>query len=72
MVESGALHIVIVDDHPLFRDALKLTLQNKLAAASIEIRHVQRLFVGEPALRAGGRHVPYFPTPANRVRERAV
>ncbi|MBV9568615.1 MAG: response regulator transcription factor [Hyphomicrobiales bacterium] len=36
MVESGALHIVIADDHPLFRDALKLTLQNRLAAASIE------------------------------------
>ena len=35
-VESGALHIVIADDHPLFRDALKLTLQNRLAAASIE------------------------------------
>ncbi len=36
MVESGALHIVIIDDHPLFRDALKLTLQNRLAAAWIE------------------------------------
>ncbi len=36
MIESGALHIVIIDDHPLFRDALKLTLQNRLAAASIE------------------------------------
>src|SRR6516225_2591877 len=36
MVESGALHIVIVDDHPLFRDALKFTLQNRLAVASIE------------------------------------
>ena len=36
MVQSGALHIVIIDDHPLFRDALKLTLQNRLAAASIE------------------------------------
>jgi DNA-binding NarL/FixJ family response regulator len=36
MHESGPLHIVIVDDHPLFRDALKVTLQNRLAAASIE------------------------------------
>jgi DNA-binding NarL/FixJ family response regulator len=36
MAESGPLHIVIVDDHPLFRDALKITLQNRLAAASIE------------------------------------
>ncbi|MFI5015279.1 MAG: response regulator [Hyphomicrobiales bacterium] len=36
MVQSGPLHIVIADDHPLFRDALKLTLQNQLAAASIE------------------------------------
>jgi DNA-binding NarL/FixJ family response regulator len=36
MVQSGALHIVIIDDHPLFRDALKLTLQNRLATASIE------------------------------------
>jgi DNA-binding NarL/FixJ family response regulator len=36
MVESGPLHIVIADDHPLFRDALKLTLQNRLASASIE------------------------------------
>jgi len=33
MVESGPLHIVIADDHPLFRDALKLTLQNRLSAA---------------------------------------
>lgn len=36
MAESGPLHIVIVDDHPLFRDALKITLQNRLAKASIE------------------------------------
>jgi len=36
MAESSPLHIVIVDDHPLFRDALKLTLQNRLAGASIE------------------------------------
>jgi len=36
MAESGPLHIVIADDHPLFRDALKLTLQNRLASASIE------------------------------------
>jgi DNA-binding NarL/FixJ family response regulator len=36
MAESGPLHIVIVDDHPLFRDALKVTLQNRLAKASIE------------------------------------
>jgi DNA-binding NarL/FixJ family response regulator len=36
MVESGPLHIVVADDHPLFRDALKLTLQNRLAGASIE------------------------------------
>ena len=36
MAESGRLYIVIVDDHPLFRDALKVTLHNKFADASIE------------------------------------
>jgi DNA-binding NarL/FixJ family response regulator len=36
MAESSPLHIVIVDDHPLFRDALKVTLENRLAGATIE------------------------------------
>jgi DNA-binding NarL/FixJ family response regulator len=36
MGESGGLHILIIDDHPLFRDALKVTLQNRLSGASIE------------------------------------
>lgn len=36
MAESGHLHIIIADDHPLFRDALRLTLETRLSAATVE------------------------------------
>jgi DNA-binding NarL/FixJ family response regulator len=36
MAESGPLQIIVVDDHPLFREALKVTLQNRLTGATIE------------------------------------
>ena len=36
MAESGPLHIIIADDHPLFRDALRLTLETRLSAATVE------------------------------------
>jgi len=36
VAESGHLHIIIADDHPLFRDALRLTLETRLSAATVE------------------------------------
>jgi len=36
VAESGPLHIIIADDHPLFRDALRLTLETRLSAATVE------------------------------------
>jgi DNA-binding NarL/FixJ family response regulator len=36
VAESGPLHIIIADDHPLFRDALRLTLETRLSAATIQ------------------------------------
>jgi DNA-binding NarL/FixJ family response regulator len=37
MAESPPLQIVIADDHPLFRDALKLTLERRMPSASIDV-----------------------------------
>jgi DNA-binding NarL/FixJ family response regulator len=36
VVESEPLHIIIADDHPLFRDALRLTLETRLSAAKVQ------------------------------------
>jgi DNA-binding NarL/FixJ family response regulator len=33
---SEPLHIIIADDHPLFRDALRLTLETRLSAATVQ------------------------------------
>jgi DNA-binding NarL/FixJ family response regulator len=36
VIESEPLHIIIADDHPLFRDALRLTLETRLSTATVQ------------------------------------